>query len=165
MKKELIKCLIMLAAGGQWAFAGGFGVASAAPSDAKKVYFLAPTEDDRWMTSVPMISLDGGKTKLPMTVDSERCGWFYYTFSSEHPVTDNVVFMLNGAKSLADAIGVNGTAEEGETAVPILCRLIMKHSLRRMKSSSFRRGICGRLKAMVVFMVLTLRWMDFASLT
>ena len=119
MKKELIKCLIMLAAGGQWAFAGGFGVASAAPSDAKKVYFLAPTEDDRWMTSVPMISLDGGKTKLPMTVDSERCGWFYYTFSSEHPVTDNVVFMLNGAKSLADAIGVNGTAEEGETAVPI----------------------------------------------
>ena len=119
MKKELIKCLIMLAAGGQWAFAGGFGVASAAPSDAKKVYFLAPTEDNRWMTSVPMISLDGGKTKLPMTVDSERCGWFYYTFSSEHPVTDNVVFMLNGAKSLADAIGVNGTAEEGETAVPI----------------------------------------------
>ena len=86
---------------------------------ARSVYFLVPTGNDDWMVSVPKISLDGGKTSLSMTVDPDRCGWFYYTFSSDHPVTDNVVFMRDGSQSLADAFGVNGTAEEGESAVPI----------------------------------------------
>ena len=90
-----------------------------AEGTAKSVHFLVPIENDDWVSSVPKISLDGGQTSLSMSVDPDRCGWFYYTFSSEHPVTDEVVFMLEGSRDLADAIGVNGTAEEGSSATLI----------------------------------------------
>ena len=87
------------------------------PPDAKYIYFLVPPEDDAWMAAIPKVSLDGGQTSVPMTADPDRCGWFYYVWFGE-PVSDNVVFMRDDAPTLADAIGVNGTAEEGE-AQPI----------------------------------------------
>ena len=88
------------------------------PPDAKYIYFMVPPEDDAWMAAIPKVSLDGGQTSVSMTADPQRCGWFYYVWFGE-PVSDNVVFMRDDAQTLEFALGVNGTAEEGDAAQPI----------------------------------------------
>ena len=95
----------------------GQTVVSTAPPDAKYIYFLVPN-DEAWMAAIPMVSLDGGQTAVRMKPDPDRCGWFYYAWLGE-PVSDNVLFMRHDTRDLAEAIGVNGTAEESDKAQPI----------------------------------------------
>lgn len=90
---------------------------SAAP-DAKFIYFLVPPEDIEWMSSVPMISTDGGVTGKPMTADPDRCGWYYHVWVSDLP-TEQVIFYRDDDVTKKDAIGLNGLWDEDYVADPI----------------------------------------------
>lgn len=76
------------------------------PPDAKYFYFLPP-DDQLWNSSVPMISLDGGATGVPMSTDPTRCGWFYYVwFNQEAP--SSVTIFRDSDSNREDVLGVDG---------------------------------------------------------
>ena len=96
----------------------GKTVVSANPPDAKYFFVMIPPEMDDWMSSVPMLSMDGGKTGKPMTAVADMCGWYSYVFWNEE-ITDNVVLYRADDINREDMIGVNGNWELAATAQPI----------------------------------------------
>ncbi len=92
-----------------------------APPDAKYIYMMVPPDFLEWMSSVPMISMDGGKTGKMMKADPDKCGWYYYVWFGE-PVTNSVVFFREddpidpSTGRREDMIGNNGNWEESDTA-------------------------------------------------
>lgn len=84
----------------------------------KYLSVLIPPDMEEWIPAVPMLSLDGGKTGKPMTVDWDRCGWFSYQFAAGE-ATDNVVIYRDSDIDREDVLGVNGNWETSESATPI----------------------------------------------
>ena len=103
--------------------APGKTVVSANPPDAKYFFVMIPPEMDEWMSSVPMLSLDGGLTGKPMTAVEGMCGWYSYVFFNEMP-TDNVVLYRDDDFDREDLIGVNGNWETSASAQPIPLSMI-----------------------------------------
>ena len=95
--------------------------ATTAPPNAKYIYMMVPPDFTEWMSSVPMISLDGGASGKMMKADPEKCGWYYYVFYDEDP-TNNVIFYREDDTERADMIGLNGNWEENDaaTVIPLL---------------------------------------------
>lgn len=93
----------------------GKTVVSNDPPNAKYFYVLIP-EAPEWQGSVTMISMDGGKTGVPMVADPNRCGWFYHVFFSEDP-TNEVLIYKDDDTELDDAIGLNGTWDQDGTPI------------------------------------------------
>ncbi|MFA6835759.1 MAG: fibro-slime domain-containing protein [Fibrobacteraceae bacterium] len=91
----------------------GLTVISNNPPDAKYFYFMSP-DDQLWMSSVPMLSTDGGKTGVAMKVDPLRCGWFYYVWFNQTPPSSVVVYRDNDALK-EELIGWDGYDEAGST--------------------------------------------------
>lgn len=83
----------------------------------KTISILVPPDNRDWTFSTPMISMDGGKTGSPMSLEKEKCGWFSYTFGEA--VSDNVVFYRSNDDSRDDMIGFNGNWETGASTTPI----------------------------------------------
>lgn len=96
----------------------GKTVYSTQPPNAKYFYMVIPPDYDDWMSSVPMISMDGGVTGKPMIADPERCGWFYYVWFNEE-ITNDVVFYNEDDVDRENMIGLNGNWETSSSAKPI----------------------------------------------
>ena len=92
-------------------------VSNAAPN-AKYFFVMIPPEFEEWMSSVPMISMDGGATGKPMTAVNGMCGWYSYLFLVE-TITDNVVLYRDDDTERLDMIGMFGNWETGNDATPI----------------------------------------------
>lgn len=89
------------------------------PPDAKYFYFLPP-DDQLWNSSVPMLSVDSGKTGVAMSVDPTRCGWFYYVwFNQEAPSA--VTIFRDSDSDREELIGWDGYDGAGvaPTAIPM----------------------------------------------
>jgi fibro-slime domain-containing protein len=86
------------------------------PPDAKYFFVMIPPDMEEWMSSVPMISLDGGVTGKPMTAVADMCGWYSYVFFNE-TITDNVVLFRDDDTAREDMIGLLGNA--GDPASPV----------------------------------------------
>ncbi len=89
------------------------------PPGAKYFFVMIPPEMEDWMSSVPMISMDGGVTGYPMTAVADMCGWYSYVFIGENTMSDNVVLYRDDDIERTDMIGVNGNWEQEEHAQPI----------------------------------------------
>ena len=101
----------------------GKTVISTDPPDAKYFFVMIPPEMDEWMSSVPMLSMDGGQTGKPMKAVDGMCGWYSYVFYNE-TITDNVVLFRDDDAAREDMIGVNGNWETSATAQPIALHMI-----------------------------------------
>lgn len=88
------------------------------PPNAKYFYVMIPPELEDWMSSAPMISMDGGKTGRPLIADPDKCGWYYALWFNESP-TDNVLLYRADDVDREDMIGVNGTWETAALPTPI----------------------------------------------
>ena len=93
-------------------------VCSAAWAGPKQFNVLIPTDMEEWLAAVPMISLDGGKTAVPMKANPDRCGWFSYTFA-DGPVSDSVLLVRDDDDAREDMLGVNGNWETAASPTPI----------------------------------------------
>jgi len=88
------------------------------PPNAKYLFMLVPPEKEDWMSSTPMVSMDGGVTGSPMKPAPGMCGWYYYVWFGEK-LTDNVVFYRDDDPTKSDLIGMNGNWEQSANATPI----------------------------------------------
>ena len=88
------------------------------PPNSKYLYVMIPPDYVDWMSSVPMISMDGGKTGKPLTADPDKCGWYYYVWFNE-AITDDVVLFRDDDTDREDMIGWKGSRETAATATPI----------------------------------------------
>ena len=88
------------------------------PPDAKYLYVMIPPDYEDWMSSVPMISMDGGLTGRPLTADPDKCGWYSFVWFNEE-ITDNVVLFRDDDPDREDMIGVKGNWETAATATHI----------------------------------------------
>ena len=93
-------------------------VCSAAWAGPKQFNVLIPTDMEEWLAAVPMISLDGGKTAVPMKANPDRCGWFSYTFA-DGPVSDSVLLVRDDDDAREDMLGLNGNWETAASPTPI----------------------------------------------
>lgn len=96
----------------------GKTVISTDPPNAKYLYVLIPPEKEEWMSAVPMISMDGGATGVPMSADENRCGWYYHVWFSDAP-TEQVIIYRDDDPTKEDAIGLNGLWDEDGVVDPI----------------------------------------------
>ena len=96
----------------------GKTVVSKNPPNAKYFFVMIPPDMEEWMSSVPMLSLDGGQSGKPMTAVGDMCGWYSYVFFDTAP-TDNVVLYRDDDTERIDMIGLNGNWETGVDATPI----------------------------------------------
>lgn len=94
----------------------GKTVVSPTPPNAKYFFVMIPSDNEDWMSDVPMISMDGGATGKMLKAVPDMCGWYYYVFFNEE-ITDDVILYRDGDHE--DKIGVNGNWETGPTATPI----------------------------------------------
>lgn len=91
--------------------AAGKTAFSTDPPNAKYFYFLPP-DDQLWNSSVPMISMDGGATGVPMSTDPTRCGWFYYVwFNQEAP--SSVTIFRDSDSDREEVLGWDGYEAAG----------------------------------------------------
>lgn len=81
------------------------------PPDAKYLYVMIPPDYESWMSSVPMISMDGGKTGKPLTADPSKCGWYSYVWFNEK-ITDDVFLYRDDDPDREEMIGMYGNWEE-----------------------------------------------------
>jgi len=88
------------------------------PPDAKYLYIMIPPDYEDWMSSVPMISMDGGKTGRALTADPEKCGWYSFVWFNEE-ISDNVVLYRDDDVDREELLGVNGNWETNAVATPI----------------------------------------------
>ncbi len=88
------------------------------PPNAKYFFVMIPPDMEDWMSSVPMLSLDGGQTGKPMTAVADMCGWYSYVFFNE-TITDNVVLFRDDDDERTDMIGLFGNAEDTATPIPL----------------------------------------------
>lgn len=92
--------------------AAGKVTQTSTPPGAKYFMVMIPPTDDfeEWMSSVPMLSLDGGTTGKPMQAVDGMCGWYSYEFFGEAP-TDDVVLYRDDDDLREDLLGANGNWE------------------------------------------------------
>ena len=111
----------------KWLFAVCAAVASLqlAWAGATKYFFvMIPPDFEEWMSSVPMLSLDGGKTGKPMNAVPDMCGWYSYVFFNE-TITDNVFLYRDDDVLREDMIGANGNWEQHpESPEPIALNMM-----------------------------------------
>lgn len=93
------------------------------PPNAKYLFMLVPPTMEDWMSSTPMVSMDGGVTGSPMKAAPGMCGWYYYVWFGEE-ITNNVVFFRDDDPTHEDQIGMNGTWETNEKATMIPLELL-----------------------------------------
>ena len=100
--------------------AAGKVVVGTAPPNAKYFYVMIPEDMEEWMSSVPMISMNGMPTGgKPLTADPDMCGWYYYVFFDEE-ITDNVILYRDDDTEGNDLLGKNGNWESGDaTPIPL----------------------------------------------
>lgn len=98
--------------------APGKTVVSTEPPGAKYFFVMIPSDNEDWMSDVPMISMDGGATGKMLKAVPDMCGWYYYVFFNEE-ISDNVVLYRASDDDRVDMIGANGNWETGPTATPI----------------------------------------------
>ena len=98
-------------------------VISENPPDAKYFFVMIPPDFEEWMSAVPMLSTDGGKTGKAMKAVDGMCGWYSYVFFNEE-ITDNVVLFRDDDTEREDMIGVNGNWETAASAQPIALDMI-----------------------------------------
>ena len=101
----------------------GKTVISTEPPNAKYFFVMIPPDMEEWMSAVPMLSMDGGKTGKPMTAVSDMCGWYSYVFFNE-TISDSVVLFRDDDPDREDMIGVNGNWETAAKAQPISLGMI-----------------------------------------
>lgn len=92
----------------------GKTVSSTTPPNAKYLYVVIPKDYEEWLSAVPMVSMDGGKTGKPLTADPEKCGWYYYVWFNE-TISDEVVLYRDDDADREDMIGLNGNWETAST--------------------------------------------------
>ena len=92
-------------------------VSNKAPN-AKYFFVMIPPDMTEWMSSVPMISMDGGQTGKPMTAVADMCGWYSYVFWNEE-ISDNVVLFRDDDLNREDMIGLFGNWETEKSATPM----------------------------------------------
>ena len=97
------------------------------PPDAKYFFVMIPPDMEEWMSSVPMISMDGGQTGKPMTAVEDLCGWYSYVFFGEE-ITDDVVLYRDDDLLREDMLGLNGNWEMAATATPIPLGQILENT-------------------------------------
>jgi len=95
------------------------------PPNAKYFFVMIPPDMEDWMSSVPMLSLDGGQTGKPMTAVEGMCGWYSYVFFNED-ITDNVLLYRDDDVDREDVIGVHGNWETANVAEPIPLGMVLK---------------------------------------
>lgn len=88
------------------------------PPNAKYLYVMIPPDFEEWMSAVPMVSMDGGKTGKPLNADPDKCGWYYYVWFNEE-ISDEVVLYRDDDAEREDMIGLNGNWETSPNATPI----------------------------------------------
>ena len=88
------------------------------PPDAKYLFMMIPPDFEEWMSTTPMISMDGGVTGKPMKADPDKCGWYYYVWFGEE-ISDDVVFYRDDDPEKEDMIGAKGNWETADKATPI----------------------------------------------
>ncbi len=88
------------------------------PPDAKYLFVMIPPDYEDWMSSVPMVSMDGGKTGKPLTAVADKCGWYSYVWFNE-TITDDVVLFRDDDLEREDMIGAKGNWETAAVATPI----------------------------------------------
>ena len=94
------------------------------PPNAKYLFVMIPPDFEDWMSSVPMLSLDGGKTGKPMQAVPDMCGWYSYVFFNE-TITDNVFLYRDDDEFREDMIGANGNWEQHpESPEPIAMNMM-----------------------------------------
>ncbi len=91
---------------------------SANPPDAKYLFVMIPPDYEDWMSSVPMVSMDGGLTGKPLTAVADKCGWYSYVWFNEE-ISDNVVLYRDDDTDREDMIGLYGNWETASTPTPI----------------------------------------------
>ena len=62
------------------------------PPNAKFLYVVFAPDMRDWHASIPMISMNGGKTLRQLKVDPYKCGWYYYMWLDEE-ISDNVMLV------------------------------------------------------------------------
>ncbi|MCQ2104283.1 MAG: fibro-slime domain-containing protein [Fibrobacter sp.] len=88
------------------------------PPNAKYLYVMVPPDKEDWMSSVPMISMDGGVTGKPLAADADKCGWYTYVWFNEE-ISDNVVLFRDDDPDRLDMIGLYGNSEDEATPIPL----------------------------------------------
>lgn len=102
----------------------GKSVVSTNPPNAKYLFVMIPPDFEDWMSSVPMLSLDGGKNGKPMQAVPDMCGWYSYVFFNE-TITDNVFLYRDDDELREDMIGANGNWEQHpESPEPIALNMM-----------------------------------------
>ncbi len=96
----------------------GFTEISNDPPNAKYLYVMIPPDMEDWMSSVPMISMDGGQTGKPLNTDPDKCGWYYYVWFNEE-ISDDVVLFRDDDPDRLDMIGLFGNSEDEPTIIPL----------------------------------------------
>lgn len=84
---------------------------------ADKYFYVMLPNTGNWVGATPMISMDGGKTGLPLTIDQDIPDWYSYKFTDEQ-ITDNAVIFCEVAGN-KEILGANGTGETSPTPEPI----------------------------------------------
>lgn len=84
----------------------------------KHLGVLIPPQYDEWLSDIPMLSMDGGKTGTAMPLDPDHCGWAYADIDTDK-LTDNVVMFRKRDTAREDMIGVSGNWEKNAVATPI----------------------------------------------
>ena len=101
------------------AFCLAFAFAQMTWAGSKYFFVMIPPEFEEWMSSVPMLSMDGGVTGKPMTAVQDMCGWYSFEFADGEPITDNVVLYRDDDIEREDMIGMHGNWETSTSATPI----------------------------------------------
>ena len=91
----------------------------------RNFFVLIPPDFTDWMSSVPMISLDGGESGAPMTAVADMCGWYSYEFE-DGVASDNVVIYRDDDIDREDMIGINGNWETAASATPIPLNMLFE---------------------------------------
>lgn len=88
------------------------------PPNAKYFFVMIPPDFEDWMSSIPMLSTDGGVTGTPLSTVDGMCGWYKYVFFGEQ-ISDNVLLYRDDDIERSDMLGLNGNWETAASATPI----------------------------------------------
>lgn len=89
---------------------------SSTPPGAKVFHVFLPNTD-LWKNSIPMLSVDG-KTGEPMSMDPNRCGWYYKRFIDKEPPSSVAIYRDDDEK-MENAVGMGGDWDEFVSPTPI----------------------------------------------
>lgn len=90
---------------------------------ADKYFYVMLPNSGCWVDATSMVSMDGGKTGLPLTVDQDIPDWYSYKFTDEQ-ITDNAVIFCESEAGGKEILGVKGTGETAPNPEPIALETI-----------------------------------------